>query len=104
MNARICIVLAAVAAIVAAIAVTREVCADDGNGGPEATMLVLVRGQESRLLRGDPLSRDRIGPNEQLYGNDVLPRVLARGWRIRSVHVNQVNGEKDPVGYGVPEK
>ena len=104
MKGKVCIALAVAAAIAASIVVTHKVFADNGRRRPVETKLVLVRGQESHLLRGDPLSKGRIGPSDHLYGNDVLPEVLARGWRIRSVHVNQVNGEKDPVGYVLLEK
>ena len=68
---------------------------------PVRTRLVLIHGETSKLLKGDALKADRIGPGKFYYGDDVLPRLLAQGWKIDSVHLSECSEGKDPTGYVV---
>jgi hypothetical protein len=65
------------------------------------TKVVLVVGDQSSLLRGDPIYTDAIGPDRTRYGQDVLPKLLAEGWVVDSVNVVQVTSAAVPQAYVV---
>lgn len=60
--------------------------------------LILVKGDESRFMKGEKV------PVFDFKRDEVLPYLLARGWRIVSVHVNEKSRESDLYGYVVVER
>ena len=68
--------------------------------------LIILDGNQSRLMDGDPLyrtdtakkARYRFNPNE------VLPYLLSTGWEIKSVVLNQHTYGDYVYGYAIVEK
>ena len=92
--------------LAAAIAVVTGYVSAEGNQGPgPETKVIFLHGVETRLLNGDPMRMDKIGPNRTLTGTNVLPILLSEGWRVKEIRISEVlAGDQVPSGYVVIEK
>ena len=64
--------------------------------------VIYLKGDESYLMKGDPLLSSKYkGVN--FKRKQVLPYLLSRGWKIKSIHVSEKSKENDMYGYIVVE-
>lgn len=76
--------------LVASVSVSAEPCTEQ--------KLIMVKGTESKFMKG----KDK--PVFDYNKDGALPYLLARGWRIVSVHVNERSQEGNLYGYVLVER
>ena len=66
---------------------------------PMNTRVVFLRGEWSHSMSGDKIDGAGDGFNE----TQALPKLLAQGWNVRSIHRSGVIEEHRPIGYAILE-
>ena len=69
-------------------------------GGTPKTRVVFLRGEWSHSMSGDKID----GVNDGFNETQALPKLLAEGWSVRSIHLAATIEEHRAVGYAILEK
>lgn len=64
------------------------------------TRVVFLRGEWSHSMSGDKID----GVNDGFNETQALPKLLAQGWSVRSIHLSAAIEEHRAVGYAILEK